>query len=186
MSEHLKPQHSNETIKPIEMPRVNHDKPSTRSIESEDSSSHESINKLRQTAFEEAKSSTSISKEHASTEQSHSSLHSFRALRSVSYASMLSSVRKHLNTRDKAISRLIHKPTVEKLSEVASATVARPTGLFSAGLFAFIGSIVSLYMAKEYGFIYNTNLFILLLVVGYVVGLVFELLQKLLTRNRDI
>ncbi len=99
-----------------------------------------------------------------------------RATKKAAYKKTLGHVRRQLPKRERAFSKVIHQPVVEKLSDVGSKTVARPSGVLAGGICALLGSTFVFYMAKHYGFEYNFLVFILLLVIGFGVGLVVELL----------
>lgn len=99
-----------------------------------------------------------------------------RATKKAAYSKLLRHERHHLPKRERAFSKIIHQPVVEQLSEVGAKTIARPSGILSGGLCALIGSSVVFYMSKHYGFRYNFSVFIALLIVGFILGLVIELL----------
>jgi hypothetical protein len=80
---------------------------------------------------------------------------------------------------ERGLSKLIHQPAVRAVSEVGAKTVSRPSGLLGGGLLAFLGSSTYLFMTKYIGFRYNYLVFLLLFVGGFVLGLVLELLVRL-------
>jgi hypothetical protein len=99
------------------------------------------------------------------------------------YKRTLQSVQKDLSTPEKALSKVIHNPTVDALSEVAGKTVARPSGFLTGAIFAFVGSSAFLWISKHYGYKYNFLLFVIFFGVGFVVGLVLEALLRLVHRK---
>lgn len=99
-----------------------------------------------------------------------------KATKKAAYKKTLRHVQRELPKRERAFSKVIHQPVIEKVSEVGGKTIARPSGILAGGICALIGSSVVLYMAKHYGFRYNFFLFILLMVVGFGIGLILELL----------
>lgn len=107
-----------------------------------------------------------------------------RELKAEAYEKTIEKVRGHLNPVEHGISKLIHNPVVEPVSELGSKTIARPSGILGGGLAALIGSGIVLYMAKHYGFEYNFTTFLLLLVFGFAAGLIVELLTWLLVRRK--
>jgi len=86
----------------------------------------------------------------------------------------LTRIRKQLSAPDKVLSRIVHQPIVDAVSEVGAKTVARPSGVLSGGIIALIGTSVYLYIAKHYGYTYNFLVFALLFVSGFLLGLVIE------------
>jgi hypothetical protein len=97
-------------------------------------------------------------------------------LKSNAYNRTMVRVRKHLSPIEKPLSKLIHQPAIEAISNTGGKTLARPSGILTGGLLALLGTSTLLYMAKHDGFRYNRAVFILLFVGGYALGLVLELL----------
>jgi hypothetical protein len=107
-----------------------------------------------------------------------------RELRQASLSRELHEIRRRLPAPQRALSRIIHQPTVRLVSETAGRTVSRPSGLLGGGLIAFIGSSAYLYLAHRTGYRYNYLAFILLLAGGFVLGVLLEGLVYLATRSR--
>lgn len=113
---------------------------------------------------------------------SHTSVH--KELKDSSYKQTLRHIQTKLRGSDKVLSRAMHQPVVEKLSNAGAKTIARPSGVLGGGFMALIGSSVLLYMTKHYGFEYNFTIFFLLFVTGFLAGLVLEGLLRLVRRKR--
>ncbi len=96
---------------------------------------------------------------------------------------LLNNVRQHLPATQRLLSKVVHQPTVDTLSEIGSKTAARPSGILGGGICAFIGSLVFVYYAKHIGFSYNYALFFVLFIGGFGIGLIIELLLRLLWRR---
>lgn len=96
----------------------------------------------------------------------------------------LSQLRRKLDTPDRLLSRVVHQPAIRQASGVVGQSLTRPSGLLGGGLMAFVGTAGYLYLAKQQGFAYNYSLFWLLLVAGFALGLLLELLIRLLTRPK--
>jgi len=96
----------------------------------------------------------------------------------------LKSIRRKLPKNERMLSGFVHQPVVRVVSEAASKTVTRPSGMLGGGIVAFLGSTGYLYLAKHIGFTYNYFVFLLLFVGGFVVGLVLELLVYMATSSR--
>lgn len=101
-------------------------------------------------------------------------------LKKQAYKQTLKQVQKNLSKPEKTFSKVIHNKTIEKVSDVGSKTVARPSGLLFGGIFAFISSLLVLLISKHSGFTYNYLLFVLVFVGGYFLGLIFELFYRFL------
>ena len=80
----------------------------------------------------------------------------------------------------RALSKVVHQAAVQAVSETASKTVSRPSGLLGGGVAALLGSSVYLYLAYHIGFQYQPTVFIILLVTGFVIGLGIELIIRVL------
>ncbi|MFA6270507.1 MAG: hypothetical protein WC657_04875 [Candidatus Paceibacterota bacterium] len=119
------------------------------------------------------------------SEKPHSEPHFLnRQLKVAAFNRTMVRVRKHLSPPERTLSKVIHKPAVEAISNTAAKTIARPTGILTGGFFALVGSSFVLYMAKHYGFRYNLLLFFVLLVGGYVLGLLLEMIIYLVRRAK--
>jgi len=109
---------------------------------------------------------------------------SHQELKTTAYNRTLSSIQSRLKGPEKGFSKLIHKPTIEKLSNFGSQTVARPSGILGGGVCALIGSSLLVYLSKHYGFEYNYLVFVILFIAGYLVGSLLEIVVRLLFRHR--
>lgn len=95
-------------------------------------------------------------------EQSNQSFGVTKHLKADAYRKTLRSIRNQLSAPDRALSRVIHQPTIETASNALSSTVARPSGFLGGSLFALVGSAGLLWASRHYGFTYNyTALFVL-------------------------
>jgi hypothetical protein len=103
-------------------------------------------------------------------------------LRTLTAARALSTVRNRLPLADKTLSKVIHQPVVRSVSNAGARTVARPSGLFTGGLLALVGSSLYLYLANHIGFTYNYVVAGVLFAAGFVLGIVVEGLLALASR----
>lgn len=114
--------------------------------------------------------------------------YTYRATKQIkqnSYKHTLKQTQKHMSKPERAFSRAIHHPIVEKVSDIGAQTIARPSGLISGGLFAFICSLVVLLISKRSGFTYNYLFFITVFVGGYFCGLLVELGFKIIKPKKN-
>ena len=107
-----------------------------------------------------------------------------RELKNMMRIRTLKRIQKELPASQRTLSKIIHTKPVEVLSTAGEKTIARPAGLLGGGLLALIGSIVTLYTAKHYGFRYNLLLFFMLFVLGYLVATLLELIIRIIQRAR--
>lgn len=140
------------------------------------------IEKLQKTVEQQAVSAREVT---IGEREEHSKAAGYvqKELKDTAYVRTLKRVRSQLNVPERPFSRLIHQPTVERLSNIGSKTVARPSGILAGGIFAVVGSTIALYMAKHYGFTYNYLLISLLFVGGFVTGILVELFIELLSKK---
>lgn len=106
-------------------------------------------------------------------------------LKSITLRRELQQIRRKLPAGDRALSKVIHQPVVRVVSEAASASISRPSGLLGGGLMAFVGSLGYLYLTKHVGMTYNYFVFTVLFVLGFAIGLGLEfLVWGLTSRHR--
>lgn len=107
-----------------------------------------------------------------------------RQLKTMAYSRLLIRARKQLNPLERPLSRLIHQPIVDNISEAAAKSIGRPSAILGGGIAALVGTAAYYYMAKHYGYEYSYFVFIALLAAGFLSGLLTELLLKTLRRSR--
>lgn len=107
-----------------------------------------------------------------------------KQLKTDAYKRTIKKVQTKLPAPERVMSKVIHQPAVDAVSNVTAKTIARPSGFFGGSLFAFLGSAAFLYMAKFYGFSYNYAVLFMLFVGGFVLGLLVELLWRAIFRRR--
>ena len=107
-----------------------------------------------------------------------------RELKDMSFRRTMRNTRKQLRAPERLASKIIHQPVVEKVSDVASVTVARPSGILGGGLFALVGSFLLLWITKKYGYEYNYLVFFMLFAGGFAMGMIAELALKTVLKRR--
>jgi len=101
-----------------------------------------------------------------------------RGLKLDAYKKTLRHVRGQLSASQRVLSRIVHQPTVEKISNVSAQTAGRPSGILGGAIFAFIGSVALLIISRRLGFTYNYMVFFILFIGGFFVGLIVELILR--------
>ena len=94
----------------------------------------------------------------------------------------LHSVRRKLPKPQQQFSKFIHAPAIEQLSEAASATIARPSGLLVGGAFSLLSSFGLLVVCYHYGYTYNFLVAMTFFAGGFAVGVVVEAIARLFRR----
>lgn len=100
-------------------------------------------------------------------------------LKNESYKKTLNIVRADLPASQKIMSKFIHQPAIESISEISAKTIARPSGIIGGGLVALIGSIIILAVARKIGFEVPYSLFAILFIIGFGIGLIIEFTKKI-------
>jgi hypothetical protein len=108
-----------------------------------------------------------------------------KTLKDEKYVHTLVQTQTQLKGPEKSFSKLIHRPSVERFSNLAADTVARPSGILGGASGALVGSLIVLLSAKHYGFAYNFLLFLFLFAGGFALGLVVELAYNFLHKRRS-
>jgi translation elongation factor EF-G len=186
VSEHL--QHQNhekfetpsqqEQLEAHERLRENHESAAERSKKK----SHEEVEQLHSHAEEKAKSTTEMLQEASLSPVDQENEPSFinYELKEIAYQRLLKRARKHLPRYSRAMSKVIHQPVIDNVSEVVSKTIGRPSGIIGGGLMALVGTSIYYVLARHFGYSYNSFVFLLLLTVGFFLGWSTEVIFKML------
>jgi hypothetical protein len=144
------------------------------------------IEQIRHSIEQQAKDSEQVRKESDVQPKEQAGEQQFinRELKEMAYQRLLIRARRHFNGYDRTLSRIIHQPAVDAISEVASKTVGRPSGILGGGLAALIGTTIYYLVAKHYGYAYNFLVFVVLIFAGFLLGLTMEILWRLLRRSK--
>jgi hypothetical protein len=107
-----------------------------------------------------------------------------KELGSLTFDRTLSSVRRKLSAPEKQLSKFIHKPVIEKVSDFGGKTIARPSGILLGGIFSFVGSLSVYLLARHIGGELRYSVFAATFVLGYLLGLIVELIWRLIARKK--
>lgn len=183
MSEHIphhSPEHLSQPHKSAE--RSEEVKNSPESPHHNQEAKSPDVAELRREITTEAISSKELKPTQSTQPESSSHSDSPKRLKKLAFQKTMSNVRAQLKLPSRIGSKIIHQPTVDKISSLTGQTVARPVSLLTGGFTALVGSGLLLYMARNNGFSYNYLMIFGLFVVGWLVGLALEGLAKLLFR----
>lgn len=146
---------------------------------------HRNIEQLKERAESIAKSRKEVTAAEKGEKKHEPVIGMQRELKSQAYKETMRKVRRHLSPANRSFSKFIHQPAVDAVSEFSAKTVARPSAILGGGIVALLGSGFILFMAKYYGFRYNFFVYIGLLAVGFVAGVLIELLVRAVHRSKN-
>lgn len=101
-----------------------------------------------------------------------------RGIKKQNYQITMKRVESKLPGYQRAFSKFIRQDTVDAVSNVAGKTVARPSGIMGAGIFAFVGLTIIYFFANKIGFTLSGTEFILFLLFGWIFGIALEYIYK--------
>lgn len=96
----------------------------------------------------------------------------------LNYAHTLASLQRRLKPAQRAFSKVIHAPVVERTSEALEKTVARPSVTAGAGWTAFVVGLIFYLTARRYGYSLSGSEIVLSFFVGGLLGFVLEWLWR--------
>jgi flagellar biosynthesis GTPase FlhF len=145
----------------------------------------EEIGAIRKEVQEKARSGAEIRpQEEKDTTHTPSQTFVNKELKEMAYRRTLNRVRRQMSLPGRLASRIIHHPIMNAVSEVTAKTVGRPSGLLGGGILALTGTSSYYYMTKHYGYNYNFFIFVLLLLGGFVLGWLVEIVWRLIGNAR--
>lgn len=132
-------------------------------------------------AAEYVQPSTEQHQQHSSPISSRDKAHVFETI--------MHHARQGMSKPEQTFSKFIHKPVVEKTSEVLGKTVVRPSGIAGATAAAIIGLLSIYSIAKFAGFELSGSEMPFLLLIGFSVGLftewIFKAVRSVFSPKRD-
>lgn len=138
--------------------------------------SAENIEKIKELAKAHAETADAVNLGETPPSEADSMVGMQHSLKATAYERTLARVQQRLPKTARVFSKAVHNPAVDKISTVGAETVGRPSGLLGGSICAFLGSVITLYYSKHYGFKYNYLVLFILFVAGYMVGAIIELL----------
>ena len=84
----------------------------------------------------------------------------------------------------RTFSRIIHNKTVEKVSDAAGNTIARPNAILSGAVLAFVLTLSVYLIAKNLGYPLSGFETIGAFAVGWVLGITYDFLKVMVTGRK--
>lgn len=141
------------------------------------------VERARTEAQQEAVSGREVSKGEykAKEEPAHRPHHT----RQESYKHTMRNVRAELSAPERTFSKVIHAPAVERISDAVGKTIARPDAILSGSISACIFVLALYVMARFYGFELRGSETILAFLVGWALGIVFDIVRGIIRGKRS-
>lgn len=141
----------------------------------------EKLDQIRNEIETEALASKDMSIAEASSQEEPESANTYwnsQEYRDIAFGQFMNKVRKHLGSSEKIASKILHKPLVEKASEISGKTIARPSGVLAGSIFSFIISLVTFYIAKRNNYDMTYSIFIVSFIGGFIFGVIVEFIYR--------
>ena len=104
--------------------------------------------------------------------------------RETSFLSTMKEIQSQMPAPSRAFSKVVHNKTVEQISEVAGATIARPNAILSGAIFAFLLTLAVYLTAKNIGYPLSGFESIGAFILGWVLGIAYDFVKVMITGRR--
>lgn len=104
--------------------------------------------------------------------------------RNASYKKTMSHIQSEMPPVNRAFSKAIHNPVVEKTSEVVGSTIARPNAIAAGAISAFVVSFLVYMIARYYGYPLSGFETIGSFIVGWILGILFDYFKVMITGKK--
>lgn len=101
------------------------------------------------------------------------------------YTTTMNRVQTHLSAPSRAFSKVIHAPIIEKTSDVAGKTIARPNAILAGGISAFLLSGITYLLARTFGYPLSGFETIGTFTLGFIIGIVYDFLKVMVTGKKS-
>lgn len=97
------------------------------------------------------------------------------------YASIVQQTQSELSAPSRAFSKIIHAPVIEKISETAAKTIARPNAILIGSILAFSLTLAVYLIARYNGYPLSGTETIAAFVIGWILGIVYDFFRAMIT-----
>jgi hypothetical protein len=104
--------------------------------------------------------------------------------REVSYKQHMKQLQTELTPTQRAFSKVIHNPIVEKTSDVVGSTIARPNAILAGAVVAFFLVLAVYLVSKFYGYTLSGFETIGAFIVGWVLGILYDFFKVMITGKK--
>lgn len=102
-----------------------------------------------------------------------------------SFDRTMGDVQKHMPLPKKVFSKIIHNKIIEKTSDVAASTVARPNAILSGSVCASILTLCIYVIAKRMGYPLSGFETIAAFSLGWIIGLAYDFIKNMITGKNN-
>lgn len=104
--------------------------------------------------------------------------------REASYKHHMKQLQSELSPGQRAFSKFIHNPVVEKTSEAVGSTIARPNAVLSGAVVAFILVLAVYVISKFYGYTLSGFETIGAFIAGWLLGIMYDFFKVMITGKK--
>jgi hypothetical protein len=104
--------------------------------------------------------------------------------RETSYKQHMKQLQTELSPSQRAFSKVIHNPIVEKTSEVVGSTLARPNAILAGAIVAFFLVLAVYLVSKFYGYPLSGFETIGAFIIGWILGVVYDFFRVMITGKK--
>ena len=105
--------------------------------------------------------------------------------RTASYERHMKQVQAEMKPAQKAFSKVIHNPAVEKTSEIVGSTIARPNAILAGAVVAFFAVLIVYLISKQLGYALSGFESIGAFMVGWIIGILYDFFKVMITGKKS-
>lgn len=104
--------------------------------------------------------------------------------RTASYKRHMKQLQTELPPVQRAFSKVIHAPVIEKTSETVGATIARPNAILAGSMVAFFAVLGVYLVSKHFGYALSGFETIGAFVIGWIMGMLYDFFHVMITGKK--
>lgn len=151
-----------------------------RSQETEKATREKDVKSTAQEALKEAKESQSPLRTEKTAKRPERSRPLSRKELDHAFNNEMSAIRLHMSPVSRSFSKVIHNKTIEKVSDIAGNTIARPNAILTGSLAAFIMVLGVYLIAKYFGYSLSGSETMITFLLGWMIGLIIDYIRSTL------
>lgn len=104
--------------------------------------------------------------------------------KNVAYKKHVAQIQAEMKPSQRAFSKVLHNPVVEKTSEALGDTVARPNAILAGSIAAFVLVLIVFLVANHFGYALSGFETIAAFVAGWILGLLYDFFKVMITGKK--